>query len=160
LAVSASAGPCGLAALSKTQVIVTDLESDPIWQASAIRPLALAHHLRSHWSTPICSRDGSVLGTFAIFQHNPSSPTQFQLDLIDQVTHIASIAIERAGQQSMLSESEQLFRAIFDEAGTGMALVDLQHPDTPIQNNRALQKMLGLSQEELGLFETYNELTA
>src|SRR5258705_2371725 len=29
----------------------------------------------------------------------------------------------------------------------------------PIQNNRALQAMLGCTQEELGRFETYNELT-
>ena len=63
-------------------------------------------------------------------------------------------------KQSMLSESEQRFRAIFDEAGTGIALVDLQHPDTPIQNNRALQTMLGLSQETLGSIETYKGLTA
>ena len=67
---------------------------------------------------------------------------------------------ELQAQQSMLSESEQRFRAIFDEAGTGMALVDLQHPDTPIQNNRALQTMLGLNQEEVGLLETFNQLTA
>jgi PAS domain S-box-containing protein len=63
-------------------------------------------------------------------------------------------------QQSMLSESEQRFRAIFDEAGTGITLVDLRQPDAPIQNNRALQTMLGLSQEKLGFFETYDELTA
>ena len=67
---------------------------------------------------------------------------------------------ELQAQQSMSHESEQRFRAIFDEAGTGIALVDLQHPDTPIQNNRALQKMLGLSQEKLGFIETYKELTA
>ena len=67
---------------------------------------------------------------------------------------------ELQAQQSMLSESEQRFRAIFDEAGTGIALADLQQPQTPIQNNRALQTMLGLSQEELGFFETYDELTA
>jgi PAS domain S-box-containing protein len=63
-------------------------------------------------------------------------------------------------QQSMLSESEQRFRAIFDEAGTGITLVDLQRPGTPIRNNRALRTMLGLSQEELGSFETYDRLTA
>jgi PAS domain S-box-containing protein len=67
---------------------------------------------------------------------------------------------ELQAQQSMLSESEQRFRVIFDEAGTGITLVDLQQPDTPIQNNRALQTMLGLSQEKLGCFETYDELTA
>ena len=41
---------------------------------------------------------------------------------------------ELQAQQSMLSESEQRFRTIFDEAGAGIALVDLQHPDTPHPN--------------------------
>src|SRR2546430_13236837 len=102
LTVSPHVGLCGVAAFTKTQVIVTDLESDPLWQSCAIRPLALAHSLRSHWSTPIYARQGRVLGTFAIFHREPASPTQIQQDLIAQVTHIARIAIERA-----LSRSEE-----------------------------------------------------
>ena len=99
-------GPCGQAALFKQQVIVTDLETDPLWQESAIRPLALAHGIRSHWSTPIYARDGRVLGTFALFHGEPASPTQIQQDLIAQVTHIASIAIERASSEAALKRSE------------------------------------------------------
>jgi PAS domain S-box-containing protein len=106
LTVSAAVGPCGVAALTKTQVIATDVKSDPLWKSCAIRPLLLAHGFRSQWSTPIYSRDGHVLGTFAVFQHNPSSPTQLQLDLIAQVTHIASIAIERALNEAALKRSE------------------------------------------------------
>jgi PAS domain S-box-containing protein len=158
--VEAVAGPCAVAALTKSQIIAEDLESDLPWQQSLIRPLAIGHGLRAQWSTPICSRDGRVLGTFAVFQNHPASPTQVQQDLIAQVTHIASIAIERASNEEDLKRSEQSFRAIFDEAGTGMALADLQYPDTLIQTNRALQTMLGLSQEKLGFLETYDELTA
>lgn len=106
LTVSPQVGPCGVAALTKTQVIATDLESDPLWQSSAIRPLALAHGLRSHWSTPIYAQEGRVLGTFAIFNREPASPTQIQRDLIAQVTHIASIAIERASSEAALKRSE------------------------------------------------------
>src|SRR5207253_2108541 len=106
LPVSPQVGPCGVAALTKTQVIATDLESDPLWQSSAIRPLALAHGLRSHWSTPIYAQEGRVLGTFAIFNREPASPTQIQQDLIAQVTHIASIAIERALSEAALKRSE------------------------------------------------------
>ena len=106
LTVSAAVGPCGVAALNKTQVIATDVESDPLWKSCAIRPLLLAHGFRSQWSTPIYSRDGSVLGTFAVFQDNPLSPTQLQLDLIAQVTHIASIAIERGLNEAALKRSE------------------------------------------------------
>jgi PAS domain S-box-containing protein len=106
LTVTSEAGPCGLAALTKSQVLVTDIDADPRFQTATIRPLLLKHGIRSHWSTPIYSRDGQVLGTFAIFQDHPSSPTPLQLDLISQVTHIASIAIERALSEAALKRSE------------------------------------------------------
>jgi PAS domain S-box-containing protein len=99
-------GPCGRAAFLKTQVIAEDVESDPLWQGSPFRPLALAHGLRSCWSTPIYSLTGQVLGTFAILQRKPASPTPLQQDLIAQVTHIASIAIERAQGEAALKRSE------------------------------------------------------
>jgi signal transduction histidine kinase len=105
LTVTTNAGPCGVAALTKSQVIVTDVQSDPGFQSSTIRPLLLAHGLRAHWSTPLYSRDGQVLGTFAIFQNHPSSPIQRQQDLISQVTHIASIAVERALNEEALERS-------------------------------------------------------
>jgi PAS domain S-box-containing protein len=158
LCVTADAGPCGVAALTKSQVIVADVESDPRFQSATIRSVLLAHGLRSHWSTPIYSHNGQVLATFAIFQSSPSNPTQLQLDLISQVTHIASIAIERALGEEALKNSEMQFKTIFDEAGAGIALVDLKS-QAPIRNNRALQKMLGCSEEELGRFETFDCLT-
>ena len=158
LTVTSDAGPCGVAALTRSQVLVTDIDLDPRFQTATIRPLLLAHGLHAHWSTPIYSRDGKVLGTFAIFQNNPSSPTQLQQDLIGQVTHIASIAIERASSEEALKHSELQFKTIFDEAGAGIALVDLKDA-APIQNNRALQKMLGCTEEELGRFETFDRLT-
>ncbi len=99
-------GPCGRAAYLKRQVIAEDVESDPLWQASPFRPLALAHGLRSCWSTPIQSLAGQVLGTFAILQRKTASPTPLQQDLIAQVTHIASIAIERAQGEAALKRSE------------------------------------------------------
>jgi len=99
-------GPCGMAACVKTQVIASDIALDPRWPASIFRPLALAHGLRSCWSTPILSLAGEVLGTFAIYQDKPASPTQLQQELIGQFTHIASIAIERALSETALKQSE------------------------------------------------------
>jgi PAS domain S-box-containing protein len=99
-------GPCARAAFLKTQVITEDVESDPLWQGSPFRRVALAHGLRSCWSTPIYSLTGQVLGTFAILQRKPARPTPLQQDLIAQVTHIASIAIERAQGEAALKRSE------------------------------------------------------
>src|SRR5262249_31191730 len=99
-------GPCGMAACLKTQVIASDVASDPRWPASVFRPLALAHGLRSCSSTPILSLAGDVLGTCAIYQSEPASPTLLQQDLIARLTHIASIAIERAKGEAALKRSE------------------------------------------------------
>jgi PAS domain S-box-containing protein len=62
--------------------------------------------LRAVWSTPIVSRSGEVLGTFAVYQRYPGSPTQIQQDLIAQFTYIASIAIERAKSDNAIRRSE------------------------------------------------------
>src|SRR5689334_6460531 len=71
-----------------------------------------AHGLQAEWSTPIYSRNGDVLGTFAIFQDQPASPTQLQQDLIGQVTQIASIAIERARSDEALQRRERELKLI------------------------------------------------
>lgn len=66
------------------------------WDVSGWRTLALAHGLRSCWSTPILSSAGKALGTFALYQQEPGHPTPLQQALIERFTHVASIAIERA----------------------------------------------------------------
>ena len=98
--------PCGAAAVDKTQVIAFDIASDPRWLGSSYRDHALAFGLRAVWSTPIVSRSGEVLGTFAVYQRHPGSPTQIQQDLIAQFTHIASIAIGRAQSDNAIRRSE------------------------------------------------------
>src|SRR5262249_53127946 len=54
----------------------------------------------------IHSLAGHVLGTFAVCQRIPGSPTPLQQELITQVTHIASVAIERAQSEAALKRSE------------------------------------------------------
>jgi signal transduction histidine kinase len=117
--VRCEAGPCARAACLKTQVIAVDMESDPLWQASPVGALALAHGVRSCWSTPIYSLAGHVLGTFAILQHKPARPTPLQQDLIAQVTHIASIAIERAQGEEALKRSEAFLAEAQHLSSTG-----------------------------------------
>jgi len=96
-------GPCGAAAHLGEQVICADIAADQRW-ADEYRALALAHGLGACWSTPIKSSQGRVLGTFAVYPSEPASPTPEQSGRIEQLTHLASIAIERA--QRHLAEEE------------------------------------------------------
>jgi signal transduction histidine kinase len=106
----------------KTQVIVSDLASDPRWVGLGWRTLVLAHGLRAVCSTPIVSRTGKVLGTFAIYQHEPGRPSPFLQDLIDRFTHVASIAIERAQGEAALKRSEAFLAEAQRLSSTGSFL--------------------------------------
>jgi PAS domain S-box-containing protein len=106
LTVTSDAGPCGMAAILKTQVIVSDVTTDTRWDSQGWPALALAHGLHSCWSSPILSFTGESLGTFAIYQREGGDPTLFHHALITQLTHIASIAIERTRSEDALKRSE------------------------------------------------------
>lgn len=108
LSVGCDVAPCGIAAHEKIQVIATDIDSDPRWVATPYRTHVLEHGLRAVWSTPVCSREGLVLGTFCIYQRKPGIPSAHHQELIAHVTHIASIAIERARADAALRRSEML----------------------------------------------------
>jgi signal transduction histidine kinase len=103
--VGPSVGSCGTAAYRGERVVVSDIATDPLW--ADYRDLALGHGLRACWSTPIVSSDGRVLGTFAIYYREPRAPTSSEQNIVERITHLASIAVER----------EQADQALEDLAG-------------------------------------------
>jgi transcriptional regulator with GAF, ATPase, and Fis domain len=98
------AGSCGTAAYRKEPVVVSDIDTDPLW--ADYRHLALPEELRACWSTPIFSTKRKVLGTFAVYCREPASPTPEQHSVVEQFTNLASIAIERTQAQEALRRSE------------------------------------------------------
>src|SRR6266436_4683515 len=107
-------GPCTEAARRKTQVIVRDIAADARWDTYGWRMDALTHGLRACWSTTILASNGLVLGAFAIYWREPRSPTDQDQKIIEQITHLAAVAIERQRNEAALRESEERFRLIVD----------------------------------------------
>jgi two-component system, cell cycle sensor histidine kinase and response regulator CckA len=116
VAIGPLVGSCGTAAYLGKPIIVSDIASDPLW--TDCRELALSHNLHACWSTPILSKNGSVLGTFAIYYREPKSPNPQELQLLEIATHIAGIAIERKRAEE---EREQTLQKILEQA----ALLDI-----------------------------------
>jgi len=112
IVIGPSVGSCGTAAYRREPVIVCDIAADPLW--ADYRNVALAHGLRASWSTPIFSSSGNLLGTFAILSREPCSPTPQHHHITQQITHLASIAIERKRTEAALQESEERFRRMAD----------------------------------------------
>jgi len=117
LPIGLGVGPCGAAAYGNKQVIASDLAADERWPE--YRPIALAHGLRACWSTPIGSSEGKVLGTFAIYSREPRSPTPQQQSQIEQLTQLASIAIERSQAMDALRRSEEGYALAMEASGEG-----------------------------------------
>ncbi len=91
--IAEGAGSCGTAAFRRAPVIVTDVETDPLWRdwRDAIRPFGL----RACWSWPILATDGTVLGTSAMYCGEARGPSAVESRLAAFCSHIAGIAIQR-----------------------------------------------------------------
>ena len=117
-----NAGSCGTAVCLGKPVIVTDIETDPLW--NDFRTLASRHGLRACWSTPIKSRTGEILGTFAMYYRVPRGPLLQEQRLTEVATHIASIAIESNWTAESLRRSEERSQAILHAIPDSMFLLD------------------------------------
>jgi PAS domain S-box-containing protein len=103
-AIGPSEGSCGTAAYRAEPVIVSDIATDPLW--ADYRELALAHGLRACWSTPILSSEGRVLGTSAIYYREPRKPSPQEQNVMEQITNLASIAVEREQAEEALRKAQ------------------------------------------------------
>ncbi|MGH9475331.1 MAG: PAS domain-containing protein [Terriglobales bacterium] len=112
-AIGPEVSSCGTAAYRGEQVIASDIATDPRW--AGFRDVALENGLRACWSTPIFSQQRRVLGTFAMFSGRAGSPTAVDQEVVALVTHLGSIAMERALNEAALgkarSELAQVARA-------------------------------------------------
>jgi PAS domain S-box-containing protein len=106
--VNVDSDPSSMAVHLNEQVLAPDLRSETRWASREWYPMALTHGLQACWATPISSAAGKVLGAFAIYYNEPRTPTSLDQSLIGQITHIASVAIERTQRDAMLRRSEAL----------------------------------------------------
>ncbi|MET9255438.1 GAF domain-containing SpoIIE family protein phosphatase [Streptomyces sp. NPDC003717] len=133
-------GSCGTAAHRRRPVIVTDIATDPYWDA--FRDLADRARLGACWSTPILAADGSLLGTFAMYHRGPRAPQEADLALARVFADTAALAIERHRAEEARVAAEAKEEAVRDdlafllEASTALG-ADLDYTQT-------LQRLAGV----------------
>jgi PAS domain S-box-containing protein len=147
-------GPCTEAARRKTQVIVSDVASDTRWDTYGWRSAALTHRLKACWSTTILASTGLVLGTFAIYWREPRTPTEQDQKIIEQITHLAAVAIERKRNEAALTKaldeitkSEAELRTIID--AIPQLIIAIGADGNFLHANQAVLEYTGLTKEEV-----------
>jgi formate hydrogenlyase transcriptional activator len=116
-------GSCGTAVYRKEPVYVTDILSDPIWDH--YRHLLLPYGIRAVWSRPLFTTNGKVLGTFAIHYREPRSPGDADLQVIENASHIAGIAIERHLNKKSLRFERDRLRLLLEITNSMTSKLDL-----------------------------------
>src|SRR5256884_6761733 len=145
-------GSCGAAAYLRQPVFVSDVLSHPHF--ANFRDLIVRTGLRASWSSPIMSHEGTVLGTFGMFYREVREPGPAEIQLIDDASRIAGIAIERdrsksalAGAFEKIKKSEAELRQIVDVIP--QAIVVMTPDGKAIYANRATIEYSGLSLDEV-----------
>jgi formate hydrogenlyase transcriptional activator len=160
LPISPHAGCCGAAAFLKERVIVADVATDINW-LDEYRELAMKNGIRAAWSEPILTKDGEVLGTFALYSAESRIPTNAEIELIEGARHIALIAIERQRSQAALAlalekikTNEESLRLIVDSI-PGQIAVMTAGGEVELVNGQILE-YFGKTTEELQNWATSN----
>ncbi len=127
----------GSAIFHNRREMAENIEMDPRWRS--LRKTALTAGLRACWSEPIRSASGNVLGALACYRRECGQPTWSEIGTVMNAAALAALAIEREQAEHALRESEQRFRAIFEQAAVGVLLIDMQTGRILDVNERACE---------------------
>ena len=115
---------CGTAVYRREPVYVADILSESIWDD--YRDLVVPYGIRAVWSRPLFTREGKVLGTFAILYREVRHPDAADLQLIENASHIAGIAIERHLHEEALRQEHGRLRLLLEITSSVTSRLDLR----------------------------------
>jgi formate hydrogenlyase transcriptional activator len=132
-----SVGPkgasCGTAVYRKEPVYVADILHDSLWDD--YRHLFQPYGIRAVWSRPLFTREGEVLGTFAILYREVRNPDAIDLQLIESASHIAGIAIERHLHQEALRHERDRLRLLLEITSSVTSRLDFRQVVEALSTN-------------------------
>ncbi len=139
-------GPCSRAAYLCETVVVPDIGNEGRW--SEFADLATRNGLQACISMPIKSSEGQVLGTIAMYFTKPQEPTEHQRKIMEQLTHLAAVAVERKRMDTALQISEERFRRMADATPDVMWITELE-PERVVYASPSFERIWGRKVDDL-----------
>ncbi len=114
---------CGTAVYRREPVYVPDIFKESIWDD--YRDVVSPYGIRAVWSRPLFTRDDKVLGTFAILYREVRDPDALDLQLIENASHIAGIAIESHLNEEALRHERDRLRLLLKITNSTLSKLDM-----------------------------------
>lgn len=116
-------GPVGAAIYEQTPIYLTDIANDADWRGQ--RNLFASFGICALWVRPLLSSDGQIRGALAIHYWEPHSPSPSDLELMENVSNIACIAIERHASEKKLRLERDRLRLLLEITNSMASKLDL-----------------------------------
>ncbi|SDR65008.1 PAS domain S-box-containing protein [Christiangramia echinicola] len=100
-----NAGSCGTAAYVRKRIIVSNIETDPLW--ADFKEIVRPHGLKACWSQPILNEEKKVIATFANYYTETSFPTGEALEMFDRSASLIALIFENLRKTKDLLLSNQ-----------------------------------------------------
>ncbi|MEB3201010.1 MAG: GGDEF domain-containing protein [Synechococcaceae cyanobacterium] len=146
------AGSCGTCAFRAQRVVSEDVFSDPLWDD--FHDFCRSYGIRSAWSSPLISpTDQSLLGVFGMYYPDTRLPSAADLEMVDHMTHLATLAAER------YRRDEERRRQALEDALTGLGNRHLlqSRAGELVQQAQQAQSPLCLLFLDLDHFKLFND---
>jgi formate hydrogenlyase transcriptional activator len=124
---------CGTAIYRREPVYVADILRESIWDD--YRDRLLPYGIRAVWSRPLFTHEGKVLGTFAIHYREVRSPDAIDLQMIENASHIAGIAIERHINEEALRHERDRLRLLLEITSSVTSRLDFRQVVEALSTN-------------------------
>ena len=112
--ISPGTGACGTCFKERRQIIIEDVETDPIFES--FREVAKIAGFRACHSTPLIDRLGNIIGVLSVHFPEPHKPSEREMWLMDLYARMAADIIENARlHQQVRQELEQREKLLLSE---------------------------------------------
>lgn len=140
---------CGYALATGERVIVDDVETCALLEGTSDLTVFRETGIRSMQTTPLRSRNGTLIGMLSTHWARTYEPNERQLQLLDILAREAAGLIERTRDEALLRESEARLKQMDRMKDQFLATLghELRNPLAPIRNGL---QILRLSQTAAG----------
>ncbi|MBT8284131.1 MAG: PAS domain S-box protein [Flavobacteriaceae bacterium] len=94
---------CGIAAHLKKEILVADMAKEDSWRQHKAFPFR--NDLKACWSFPMLTHSHENLGALSVYSKKVKTPNSEEKKLINEVTQLASLAIEQNNVRTALQDS-------------------------------------------------------
>jgi len=139
MSIGPSAGSCGTAIYTGKNIIVSDVNTDPLW--ADYRTVIQTFGLKACWSVPIKKSNGKIIGSLAAYFKNIKHPQPYHINLLERAASLVGILIENKDAAEDITKSNERYNVV--AKATSDIIWDWNIKTGQIFWNKGLEAVLG-----------------